>query len=210
MHLLTQAMVPVPFQNTGSRGETLWYSRERLSPEQQAHDSITSVMYRTATPRPHGFYSRRTISTLILQRGFSPDRWSQTGINPSTKPFSSLPAQLASWTATGGAQNASAKPHHPFPLPSSPFSQLLAPSRFPQGRRARNLLPKAAARYLPGSRGNTGLRGFLLPATAVGTNGPKAEWVPEQGKELGLTCPGALGMQEDLTWCKQTEPKKAK
>lgn len=190
MHLLAQATAPVPFQNTGSREETLWHSHEWLSREQKACDAITSVMHSTATLRPRGFYGRRTISTLILQRGFSPDRWSQTGINPGTKPFSSLPAQLASWTATGGAQNASAKPRHPFPLPSSPFSQLLAPSRFLQGRRARNLLPKAAARYLPGSRGNTGLRGFPLPATAVGTNGPKAERVPEQGKKLGLTCPG--------------------
>lgn len=34
---------------------------------------------------------------------------------------------------------------------------------------------------------------FLLPATSRGTKGPKAEQVPEQGKELGLTCPGALG-----------------
>lgn len=34
---------------------------------------------------------------------------------------------------------------------------------------------------------------FLLPVTSVGTKGPKAEQVPEQGKELGLTCPGALG-----------------
>lgn len=34
---------------------------------------------------------------------------------------------------------------------------------------------------------------FLLPATSIGTKSPKAEQVPEQGKELGLTCPGALG-----------------
>lgn len=34
---------------------------------------------------------------------------------------------------------------------------------------------------------------FLLPVTSVGTKGPKAEQVLEQGKELGLTCPGALG-----------------
>lgn len=49
---------------------------------------------------------------------------------------------------------------------------------------------------------------FLLPVTSIGTKGPKAEQVPEQGKELGLTCPGDWAQGEDLAWRDQTDSQK--
>lgn len=43
--------------------------------------------------------------------------------------------------------------------------------------------------------------------TSLGTKGPKAEQVPEQGKELGLTCPGSWA-RGDLAWHDQTDSQK--
>lgn len=50
---------------------------------------------------------------------------------------------------------------------------------------------------------------FLLPVTSLGTKDPSTEQqVPEQGKELGLTCPGALGTGKDLAWRDQSDSQK--